>query len=69
MPACSIPCSGPLWGFVVAFMLFNVKGTVMQVKNDGINSFVLHLLLDNNIQVLMICAFSSELFVTLFNLP
>ncbi|KAK8643830.1 hypothetical protein V6N13_013107 [Hibiscus sabdariffa] len=24
---CSISCSGPLWGFVVAFMLFNIKGS------------------------------------------
>ena len=26
MPICLISCSGPLWGFVVVFMLFNIRG-------------------------------------------
>ncbi|XP_034912690.2 MLO-like protein 11 [Populus alba] len=43
--------SVPLWGFVVAVMLFNVKGMAMRVKNNAINCFVLHLPLANNIRI------------------
>ncbi|KAG6756466.1 hypothetical protein POTOM_039895 [Populus tomentosa] len=41
--------SVPLWAFVVAVMLFNVKGMAMRVKNNAMNCFVLHLPLGSNL--------------------
>lgn len=32
LPVCLMSCSGPLWGFVVAFVLFDVHGTAYYSK-------------------------------------
>jgi len=32
---CKISCSGPLWGFVVGFMLFNIKGIACYKESRG----------------------------------
>lgn len=44
--ASMIFCSGPLWGFVVAFMLFNIKGMMSKPKDMTRFSFLKSLPLD-----------------------